>query len=266
MKTELISNLKNISIEGLANYPKDAPSVIITNHNRLMDIFYVSALLEDYIVSLISARLVYKNDPDRLKAVNKYLKAFPIEAHGGSTYSNICLKYASQILQSGISVNIFPEGAYLDEKDTVYRGRTGAARILFNCLEENKFAYFLPVAININSKSDLDSYKLDFADEVELKILEPIVATEYCYNYLNGSNMNEKNQVLHEMTDFCMQEIARALNRKYVNEYIQLRPKGNVIFSDGSTIDVTSAQDKKHVDRYEKDIKEKTLTLIKERI
>ena len=263
MKSELINKISSFNIEGKENYPKDAPCVVITNHNRLMDIFYVPALLDDSIVSLVSARLIYKKDIERLKVINKYLNSFPIEAHGGSTYSNICLKYASIILQSGLSVNIFPEGAYLPEKDVVYRGRTGAARILFDCLEENKFAYFLPVAININSKSDLDSYIPNKDDEVEIKILEPLIATEYCYNYLNGNNMDEKNQVLHEMTDNCMKMIADALNRKYINEYIKLRPKGNVIFSDGTIIETKLAQNIKYINKYENDINERTKKLIK---
>ena len=141
-----LRNQINLQIQNKENYPNDAPSIIITNHNQLMDIFYVPAAINDYIVSLISARLVYKNDKKRLEMVNNYLNAFPIEAHGGPVYSGLCLKYAEEILENNIRLNIFPEGAYIDDKENVYRGRTGAARILFNQLQKGKQVYFLPLA------------------------------------------------------------------------------------------------------------------------
>lgn len=110
----------NIQIINKDNYPKDYPSVIITNHNRLMDIFYVPAAIDEDIVSLISARLVYKKDFDRLEMVNRYLNAFPIEAHGGKAYSEMCLRYARNLLMSGKSLSIFPEGAYIPGKEIVH--------------------------------------------------------------------------------------------------------------------------------------------------
>ena len=97
-KLEELKKLKEqlqLEIVGKNNIPSDAPSVIISNHNRLMDIFYLPFAFDEDIISLVSARLVYKQDQDRLSYINKYLNAFPIEAHGGKTYSNIPLPKAS---------------------------------------------------------------------------------------------------------------------------------------------------------------------------
>lgn len=254
--------LTNVKVKGVENYPKDAPSVIISNHNRLMDIFYVPMVLDDYVVSLISSRLVYKKEIDRIKVINEHLNPFPIEAHGGSVYANLCLKYATKILQSGVSVNIFPEGAYLPEKDVVYRGRTGAARILFDCLLKDKTAYFLPVAIDIDSKEDLDNYNFNVLDNINVKILNPIDIEDYYYKYTHANNHEEKNTILHELTDTGMQVIATSLNRKYFNEYIELRPKGNVIFESGNVVDTNLAQTKDYIEKYEKELSVRTLSLI----
>lgn len=84
---------------------------------------------KDKIISLISSRLIYKRDIKRQEVVNKYLYSMPIEAHGGKEYAN--LESAASLLSNGYNLNIFPEGAYIDDKEHVYKGRTGASRILF---------------------------------------------------------------------------------------------------------------------------------------
>lgn len=252
----------DIQIKGQENYPKDAPCVIITNHNRLLDIFYTPLAFDENIVSLISARLVYKKDVSRLKAVNKYLNAFPIEAHGGSKYSDLCLDYASRILLEQISLSICPEGAYLEDQDCVYKGRTGAARILFKSLDYYNFAYLLPVSIDIETDKELDSYKVG-NDKVNIQILEPINPINYYRNY-NNSYENDRNAVLHSLIRDGMVKISESLNREYLNKYIELYPKGNVIFLGGSTVETDKAQNQKYIKQYEEDLKKLSLRLIKE--
>ena len=251
----------DIQIKGSENYPKDAPSVIITNHNRLTDIIYTPVAFDDDIVSLVSARLVYKQDPKRLEMINKYLNAFPIEAHGGHDYAQMGIDYASRILLDDKSVSICPEGAYLEGRDVVYRGRTGAARILFNSLNYYNFAYLLPVSIDIESKNDLDCYTPDKNDKVKIEIMEPINPVKY-YREYNSSYEKDKNRVLHELIREGMMRIANSLNRTYKDEYIELRPKGNVIFKDGKVVEKEEAQEEKYKEQYEKDLKELTLKLI----
>ena len=247
-----------VVIFGKENIPKDAPSVIVTNHNRLKDIFYILTVSNGDIVSLVSARIVYKKDIERLNVVNKYLNAFPIEAHGGKQYSDMCLKYASEMLCNNISLSIFPEGAYIEDTEHVYKGRTGAARILFDSLDNLPQAYFLPISINIDAKDDLDSFDLNNSDKVEIKILDPIDPKDYYNNYID-SNKEDRNLILHEITDNGMKKIASSLGREYVDEYIELFPKGNVIFSDGNVVDKELAQNRKYLERYEKDLKQLSL-------
>ena len=71
-----------------------------------------------------------------------------------------------------------------------------------------------------------------------------------------------KNQVLHDLTKEGMIQIAKSLNRTYKDEYIKLRPKGNVIFKDGTLVDTKEAQDIKYKKQYENDLKDLSLKLI----
>lgn len=258
---ELKSKLE-VEIKGKDNYPKDAPSVIISNHNRLMDIFYLPMAIDEDIVSVVSARLTYKQDVDRLKYLNKYLNAFPIEAHGGKCYSELCINQISSFLDNGISISIWPEGAYIYDTIHVYKGRTGASRILFNTLSKGNYAYFLPVSIDIKSDDDLDNFVPNINDKVSINICEPILPDEYYYSFINSDNKKDMNQVLHNITEEGMKQIASSLNREYVDEYIELFPKGNIIFSNGETVDKREAQKQEYINRYQHDLKRLALTLI----
>ena len=245
----------DVVVIGKENILNDAPSVIICNHNRLKDIFYLPFAFDEEIISLVSARLVYKQDNNRLKYVNKYLNAFPIEAHGGKCYSDACLSNASNFLNNNLSVCIWPEGAYINDTKHVYKGRTGAARILFNALLNGCYGYLLPVSINIKSNDELDEYVPNKKDKVLININEPIQPDEYFYSFTHCCSVDERNDILHNITDDGMKTIAKSLNREYIDTYIELYPKGNVIFSDGHVVDTIEAQNKRFVKKYDDDLK-----------
>lgn len=258
-KLETLKRLReqiNLEVKGLENYDTTTPNVIIANHNCLMDIFCLPMALPEEVISLISARLIYKKEMPRQKMVETYLQAMPIEAHGGMIYSDACLSYASKLLEEGYSVSIFPEGAYVEE-NIVYKGRTGAARILYTARENGIKANLVPVAIDIKkTKEMLDSYNLP-TSTVTISILDPIDYEECYKNYKQSNTRELKNIYLHHPIDEGMQKIADTLGREYKDEYIILRPKGNVIFSNGETIQTEQAQDKDIYDRYNSELEER---------
>ena len=242
----------NIKINYEIDKLNDGPNIYIANHNCLMDIFYLPSCLDHNIGNLISARLCYKKDEERLKVVNKFLYSLPIEAHGGKDIANICKYYASRLLQNNIDIAMFPEGAYLGD-NIIYRGRTGATQILFKYIELTaKKANLIPVAIDIrNKKSDLDCYYHDKDSEVEYAF----------YKYNKANDLKVKNSCVHAPIDSAMQSIASRLNREYVNNYIELRPKGNVIFENGETID-TDKLTQDDINRYDKELEKRTNRLV----
>lgn len=263
-KLDILRKLRdelNVEIQGLENVNRDRPNVFIANHNCLKDIFYLPMSLPMESINLISARLLYKRDQKRQAMVNKYLYAMPIEAHGGPLYSQICLNRVQNILKNNISLSIFPEGAYVEE-NVIYRGRTGASRIVYNSRTNGTNVALVPVALDINI-NDLDDYALISDDMVKVTVLEPIDYEQAYYDYQNSSTNKEKNINLHKPIDEAMIKIAQTLGREYVNEYIQLRPKNNVIFPNGETIPTEQAQTHDLILSYDQGLIEREKLLVK---
>ncbi len=251
----------NVEINGLENLDRNSSNLFIANHNCLKDIFYLPMVLPMESVSLISARLLYKRDEKRQAMVNKYLYAMPIEAHGGPHYSQMCLDHAQNLLQNNISLSIFPEGAYVEE-NVIYRGRTGASRIVYFSRNNGTHVNLVPVAIDINI-DNLDDYDLIPEDMVQITILEPIDYEQAYYNYQYSLTNEDKNVNLHKPIDEAMAKIAKILGREYVNDYIKLRPKNNVIFPNGETILTEQAQRKDLMLCYDNALAEREKMLVR---
>jgi|GEM_PF-378765 phospholipid/glycerol acyltransferase len=244
----------NISASGLENIKENEVAILVSNHSCLMDIFYVPCVIDKDIISLISSRLMYKNDTLRKNVVNKYLNGFPIEAHGGKVYSQMCLDYSAKLLKDGHILSIFPEGAYIEDDGNIYKGRTGAARILFSSISDEFKPSIIPVSIKIDGEiEELDNY-FPTDNDVKINILEPIDYDEEYYNYSNTDNENEKNMCLHHVTETAMRRIASSIGKKYIDKYIELFPKNNVIYQDGETIKTEHAQNVEYVYRYKREL------------
>lgn len=262
-KLEALKKLRdelNVEINGLENLNSDSPNVFIANHNCLKDIFYLPMSLPMETVSLISSRLIYKPDKKRQEMVEKYLYAMPIEAHGGSRYSEICLSRVQNILKNNISLSIFPEGAYVEE-NIIYRERTGASRIVYSSRDNGIAVNLVPVALDINI-NDLDNYDLIPDDMIKITIMEPINYEQAYYDYINSTTIEEKRYNLHRPIDEGMSKIAKVLGRKYVNDYIILRPKNNVIFPNGEVVSTDQAQKDEFTSFYDNSLLEREKMLV----
>lgn len=60
-----------------------------------------------------------------------------------------------------------------------------------------------------------------------------------------------------------MIKIAKSLNREYKDYYIELFPKGNVIFANGTTILYDEAQKEEYILKYEQELTERIKRLQK---
>lgn len=58
-----------------------------------------------------------------------------------------------------------------------------------------------------------------------------------------------------------MKLIADSLGLLYVDSYIELRPKGNVMFADGSVIETDMAQNPEFIDRYNRELEDRVMQL-----
>lgn len=266
MKKEALNNLEkrsNINVFGAENLTTDEPVIFVANHNCLMDIFYLPASLPIATVSLISSRLIYKPIEERKAIVNKLLHSMPIEAHGGPKYSSMCLNKSLELLKKNISINIFPEGAYIEPSDKIFKGRTGAARILYNSKSSGLNLKIIPVAIQIISENlNLDSYNT-INDTVNVYILPEIDYSTYYKSYITSTNKEKMNIALHSVIDDSMKAIAKTLNKTYCDEYIELWSKKNVMFKDDSTVNVDDAQAKHYLSLYEKELDKRLNSILK---
>lgn len=257
-----LRNKLNLTVKGIENLP-EGNAIYVSNHVCLLDGLYIPAALNKDVVSIVSSRLVYKKN-DRLKNVEKYLNAFPVEAHGGKVYSDLCLKYVLEILKNNIDINMFPEGAYIEDNSIVTKGRVGAAKLLFDIRDEGIYYDLVPISINIKNKiDDLDNFVIN-DNEVEITISKPINTNDQYYDYTQTNNEKEKRKIYHDIIDESMKIIALSMNKNFSNEYIELYPKGNVIFSNGEVVDKIEAQDKRYVLRYENELINRTNKYIKD--
>ena len=264
-KLDLLKSIRdeiNINIQGIENINSDVPNLFVSNHNCLMDIFYLPMSVDIPIVDMISSRIIYKKIFDRQKMVNDYLYSMPIEAHGGKVYSDMCLACGVDLLNSGISLGIFPEGAYVPGNN-IYRGRTGASRILFGAMDKGVDVNLVPVGINVSGDFDLDSYVFDDRN-IDIKILPNIYCDNFFDKFMSFDDYSDRNNALHEPIDLCMKSIAEVLDRPYVDDYIELYPKGNVIFSDGRTVINAASRYSEFIRQYDMELDKRVKTLKKE--
>ena len=240
-------------------------SLIIANHSCLMDIFFLPAALPEPTISLISSRLIYKKILERQRMMETYLYGMPIEAHGGPLYSNMCLNMAIEMLKKGYSTSIFPEGAYVEDNSVIYRGRTGVIRILYACKKIGIPVSLVPVAIDFEKRNlNLDSFSEEQNYQVTIKILKTIPYEEEYKKYQESNTLQEKNKFLHRVVDKSLIEIAKSLNKSYKQNYIELYPKGNVIYASGEVIPTELAQENNYVKNYAQELEMRSLKLQKE--
>lgn len=262
-KLQELKERLNFIIEGLENYPEgDRPIYFIANHSCLMDIFYLSMAVPDNQVMVVSNRIVYKPIKEKQETVNKYLYTLPLEPTG-KKYADITINAASRILASGINLSIFPEGVYND-RTAITRGRTGMARILFNTCKKGINPYLVPIAIDVDTEDNtLDRYKICEEDKVTVKILEPIDYEYLIKDYICSDNRDEKNAILHEVTDTGMINIANALGVPFTGAYKPAIPKDNIMFQDGSTIPLEAAGLDVNINRFQEEIDNRTQRLVR---
>lgn len=229
MKVNDITKFSINRVSGLENIDKSVPTIFISNHTYLMDIFFLNQILDDEIATAVSSRLMFKNEPDRQSLINQYINPMPIEVHAGKTYVEMSLEYLTNLLLEGINFNIFPEGAYLDPSNKIYKGRTGCTRVLFSAKEKGQHVNLVPVAINVLSDiNDLDSLDLG-TNKVDITILKPIDYEE-CFNqYLETRD----KRFLHGPIEQSMQMISAELQKIYVPEYIHLRARKSILTCTG---------------------------------
>jgi 1-acyl-sn-glycerol-3-phosphate acyltransferase len=228
-----------LDITGIDNYKIGEPSLIVANHTCLKDIFTVPSALPEACQIVLSARLMWKRNTSenslRRKTIEDALYGIPLEVHGGREKLQIGLEMAKRALLDGWSVIIFPEGAYIEDRQ-VNRGRNGAARILFGARQEGVKANLIPVSIDNQSIiNNLDDF-VPNNDAISVTIGKPIDYDEHYFTYANTRSPEDAKASLYAPIDIAMRSIAKTIKQPYVNKHIELRPRNTIVLESGEEI------------------------------
>lgn len=187
-------------VDGLQNIPKKGSFIIAANHSSYMDHLIIMSTLVPYLNRRIH-HLAKKEHFDNLfkKILHTYGGAIPLDRERGGEQA---LKLAIKTLKHGKIIAIHPEGTR-SLTGKLQKGKTGVARLAliskvpvipigligtFEILPKGKFIPKFKKAI--------------------MNIGKPMHFPEYYDKKIN-------KQILREVTDKIMKEIARLSNQKY---------------------------------------------------
>ncbi len=247
-------------IIGKENIDMSKPNIFVANHSCLMDIFYVKATLEEEnLITAISSRLMYKNEVERKRLIHELLNPMPIEVHAGKEYSKFCLEQLTEIIKDNLSINIFSEGAYLPQNNQIYKPRTGVSRILYEAMKLGIDVNLIPIALNIVSDNlDLDNYS-NLDDKVEITFLEPVDYLESLSKFHDSLD----KKFLHQPLDECYKKIAFELNKEFIDHYIELYERKEIIWHDGTTKEISSIKNDESLNDFKTAVNEHRKTLVR---
>lgn len=136
--------------------------------------------------------------------------------------------------------------------------------MLFSALENNCDINLVPVAIKTpKDKDKLDDYDF-FDDYIEVNVLKPIDYSSDYQFYLQTDDIKQKNFYLHDVMNQAMRKIAESINTPYIDNYIELFKKNNVMFPNGEVVPTDLAQDSEYLNLYESEINNTVKQYIKE--
>ncbi|PAT07262.1 1-acyl-sn-glycerol-3-phosphate acyltransferase [Corynebacterium hadale] len=117
------------TINGADNIPERGPAIMVSNHQAVMDSFYLPLMVRRQLT--FPAKSEYFTTPGVKGAVQKWFFSsvgqVPLDRQSADA-GDALLSAATRVLDSGELFGIYPEGTRSPD-GRVYKGRTGVARI-----------------------------------------------------------------------------------------------------------------------------------------
>lgn len=201
--------------KGKANIPRKGPAIIAAHHLSAFD---------SVIIPLTSVRMVHyigkleyfngKGIKGRLRAFFfRSVGVFPVDQKGSN--ASDAISQGVKVLQAGQLFGVYPEGTRsFDGK--VHRGKTGVARIALKT-----GAPIIPTALFGTNEAMPIGKKFPVRAKCGVIYGSPISVDEYLEKEVT-------NELLHEITDKVMKEVANLSELEYCDTYIDrnVRPQG----------------------------------------
>lgn len=182
--TPLMHILFRVKFVGKENVPKDGNYIFAANHNMVLDPFYVALGSKREMYYMAKSEL-FENK--LLAAFLRKMNAFPVKR---DTSDRASLRRAEEIIKSGGSLGIFPEGRCNLEADLPKRAKAGVGFLVARCkcqvipvslYNEKKGRYFSKMTVRYGKpitceemgvkETGRNNYQL-IADNIMDKIIE----------------------------------------------------------------------------------------------
>ncbi|VEH79989.1 1-acyl-sn-glycerol-3-phosphate acetyltransferase [Corynebacterium kutscheri] len=199
------------TIEGSERIPATGSAILASNHQAVMDSFYLPLLCPRQIT--FPAKSEYFTSTGFVGRMQKWFFSAVGQIPLDRTATNAgeaLMNAAKEVLERGDLFGIYPEGTRSPD-GRVYKGKTGMARV---ALETDEL--LIPVAmIGTRNANPIGSWWLRPA-KVAVRIGEPISPR----SFVKELGMQHTDPVaIRALTDHVMRELARLTGEEYVDIY-----------------------------------------------
>ncbi|GAB3940516.1 lysophospholipid acyltransferase family protein [Corynebacterium tapiri] len=203
--------LNRPEIEGADNVPTEGAAILASNHQAVMDSFYLPLMLERQL--RFPAKSEYFTTPGLVGRFQKFfftaVGQIPVDRKAADA-GEAMLAAARSVLDEGELFGIYPEGTRSPD-GRMYRGRTGMARIAMATGEK-----VIPVAmIGTREANPIGSW-IPRPAKVRIRIGEGIDPHQWARD--NGFDPHSR-EAIRPFTDYFMRTLAELSGQKYVDMY-----------------------------------------------
>lgn len=199
------------TIEGADNVPAEGAVILVSNHQAVMDSFYLPLMMPRQIQ--FPAKKEYFTAPGLKGRVQKFfftsVGQIPMDRTSADA-GQALLDAASGVLGNGDVFGIYPEGTRSPD-GRIYKGRTGMARVAM----ATGAPIVLTAMIGTRDANPIGT-SIPRPAKVHIKISEPIDPHEWARE--NGYDP-ESREVMRPFTDFVMHELSKLSGYPYVDAY-----------------------------------------------
>lgn len=199
------------TITGLEHVPDRGPAMLVSNHQAVMDSFYLPLLCPRQMT--FPAKSEYFTTPGVVGRLQKWfftsVGQVPIDRSSKDAGEAI-VRTAQRVFERGDLFGIYPEGTRSPD-GRVYRGHTGMARIAFNTGEK-----VIPVVMIGSREANPIGSWIPRPRKVRILVGEPLDARAWAVE--RGLDP-ETHEAARAFTDHVMHLLAETGGYPYVDEY-----------------------------------------------
>ena len=198
-------------IEGLENIPTSGPAILASNHQAVMDSFYLALLCPRQLT--FPAKQEYFTGTGISGAIQRFfftsVGQIPLDRSSGDA-GEALLAAGKSVLGKGDFFGIYPEGTRSPD-GRIYKGRTGMARLALATGEK-----VIPIAMIGARNANPIGTVVPRPAKVRIRVGEPIDPVEFVRSKGFEPTQREAARVL---TDHVMAQLVDLTGQDYVDMY-----------------------------------------------